>query len=272
MISCFASIKKSYFLLSFVLLFVYRSASAQSSAIESFYQEYLASANGEINTKVIDLDKDTDLDYVFTYPCGEAMCLKIVLDINGTYKEVIDEFGRLSVELENSPDFTQSVISLKSQNSHCCGESPFRSYRSFVFEGDKAKIVDNYVLYDPWQYNEEDNHRLQLLPLSFHYLPNFYPVRINKQGYNIRFSADLESHPAYFTCVENSNVIAQLKMGAVVNVLGSSVGDDQEERTWLYVEVGQDALFETDCVSPLSYEFKDQKLRGWISDKYTTKL
>jgi hypothetical protein len=79
----------------------------------------------------------------------------------------------------------------------------------------------------------------------------------------------MNEHKADFVCVENSNIIGQLKINAIVKVLAEKKGKDKDLRTWLYVEIDKSDLNNETCNCPLTYDFKEQKLRGWISDKNT---
>lgn len=227
-------------------------------------------AIGDISTICIDFDNDGDNDYLFTYSCGESNCFEVFLTINGKLERVIKEFGYISYNYENSIDFQPSYLILKSDLNHCCGESPFDSFRRFVFKNDKFYIIENYIRYDHENYCLDDRlWDYSFFPTKF--LLNSYSVKMTKEN-NIRFSADLEEHKADFVCVENSNIIGQLKKDTEVTVIAEKSGEDKDIRTWLYVEIDESDLEIKTCSSPLSYDFKGQKLRGWISDKYTIKL
>ena len=229
------------------------------------------SAYGEIDIHCIDLDNDGDNDYLFSYICGEPMCFEVYLTINGRLNKVIKEYGRISFDYQSSINFLPSKMLLKADFNHCCGESPFNSFRRFTFHNDNFKLIENYVLFDHENYCEDERiWDYNIIPRDF--TKTDYSVRITKDGNNVRFSADLESHIAEFTCVENTNIIGQLKEDAVVDVLTEYKGRDSESRTWLYVEISSPDLKTTRCNSPLSYEFENQKLRGWISNKYTARL
>jgi hypothetical protein len=222
-------------------------------------------AIGEVSTKCIDLNSDGDYDFLFTYRCGESNCFEVFLTINGNLELVIKEFGDISYDYENSIDFKPSDLILKSDFNHCCGESPFDSFRRFVFKDDKIKIVENYVRYDHENYCYDDRiWNYTFVPMKF--LSNSYSVKITKEKTNIRFSADLKDHKADFVCIENSNIIGQLKLNSEVNVLAEKKGKDGDLRTWLYVEISESDLDVKTCSSPLTYDFKGQKLRGWISN------
>lgn len=225
---------------------------------------------GKISVKCIDLDNDGDNDLLFTYRCGEANCFDIYMMTKKGFNNILSEFGNITFDYKDSKDLKPSQIILKSDLNHCCGESPFGSFRQFIFQNDKPIIIGNYV-----RYNYEDYCKDKLWEYTFYphqISTSKYSVRITKDEYNVRFSADLENHKADFTCIDNSNIIGQLKENSVITVLAENKGKDHELRTWLYVEIkGSDLKAET-CNSPLSYGFKGQKLRGWISDKYTNRF
>ncbi|MBL7559582.1 hypothetical protein JAO71_07180 [Olleya sp. YSTF-M6] len=225
----------------------------------------------EIETEitVFDLDNDSDLDVIINSQCSESKCLEVYLNIGGKYKSVISEFGSISIKLTNSEKGETSKLVLNSVTNHCCGESPFGSNRDFIFIKDKVITKNNYVSYNHEFYNDEDNYRLTLTPYKL--LTKEYEIKITVDSYNVRFSADLNQHNSTFTCPEKTNIIAKLKKGATVKVIGEFKGNDSEERTWLYVEATNEAINDNDCSSPISYKFDKQKLRGWISDKYVEK-
>lgn len=251
------------------LLIVAQNESDSIDAVIKEYKENYANTSEDFSIKLIDVDNDHDLDYIFSFGCGEGNCLRVHLNTNGTYKKVIDEFGVVSVDFIDSRNNKASKLTLNSVTNHCCGESPFGSHRDFSFVADEVVLENNYVSYNHEYYNDEDNYRLVLLPGDA--LEEAYDVRITTDNYNVRFSADLNSHNASFTCDEQTNIIAKLYKGAVVSVLATYKGNDHEERTWLYVEISNEAINDDVCSSPISYDFEQQKLRGWISNKYVEK-
>lgn len=252
-----------------IFLFILPKLSIAQSLSEFLKQFDGMSKEIETEITVFDLDNDSDMDVVINSQCSENKCLEVYLNIEGNYTRVINEFGSQLFELTNSIEGEASKLVLKSLTHHCCGESPFGSHRSFIFIKDKVIIVDNYVLYDHDTYNEEDNYRLTLTPDQ--YLLKTYEVKVKVDSYNVRFSADLSPHNSLFTCSEQTNIIAKLKNGATVKVIGEFKGNDYEERTWLYVEISKESLYSGECSSPISYGFDKQKLRGWISNKHVEK-
>jgi len=245
------------------------TSQTNSIAIENIikdYKENEANPGTEFTIKRIDLDNDNDLDYIFSFGCGEQNCLRIHLNKKGTYEKVVNEFGSESFYITDSKNGKTSQLVLNAVTNHCCGESPFGSYRDFVFANDQAIVKNNYVIYNHQYYNDEDNYRLTLVPETF--LDKPYQASITTNGYNVRFSADLDTHNAMFTCSEETNIIARITEGKEVTVIAEYRGNDYEERTWLYVEIPTEAMYEDECPSPISYGFENQKLRGWISNKY----
>jgi len=55
-------------------------------------------------------------------------------------------------------------------------------------------------------------------------------------------------------------------MGSKINILSELI---QRDRSWLFIEVDPTFLVGKD--HPVSFDFKDQQLRGWISSKYVTR-
>lgn len=259
-------------ILSFLINSLTLFSQNETKSIEEIiidYKENYANSSSEFSTKLIDLDNDGDLDYIFSFGCGEGNCLRLYLKTNDKYIKVIDEFGIVSYNFMDSKENKASKLILNSISNHCCGESPFGSNRDFSFNNNKLTIENNYVYYNYEIYNEEDNYRLTLVPDKI--LHKGYQVTIKIDNYNVRFSADLKQHNSTFTCPEKTNIIAKLRKGAIVKVIGEFKGNDSEERTWLYVEIPNQAINDNECPSPISYGFEKQKLRGWISNKYVKK-
>lgn len=225
----------------------------------------------EIETEitVFDLDNDSDLDVIINSQCSESKCLEVYLNIEGNYKNVISEFGSINFTLTDSKKGETSKLVLNSVTNHCCGESPFGSSRDFIFVKDRVIVKNNYVSYNYEFYNDEDNYRLTLEPHKL--LEKPYYVNIIVDNYNVRFSADLDNHNSTFTCPDKTNIIAKLKKGTTVKVIGEFEGNDYKKRTWLYVEIPNESINNNECSSPISYGFDKQKLRGWISNKYVEK-
>jgi len=249
-------------------LLAYSQNNSIDKIIDNYKKNYLTPGS-DLNQKIVDLDNDNDLDYIFSFSCGEGNCLRVFINENGSFKKVIDEFGIVSFDLSNSQRNSPSKIILKSKTNHCCGESPYGSFREFYFNNNQMYVKSNYVIYNYDSYNNEDNYRLIINPWKI--LDQAYDITILFDNYNVRFSADLDSHNSTFTCPDQTNIIAKLKKNSTVKVIAEHKGNDHEQRTWLYVEIPNSAIQENSCPPPLTYEFENQKLRGWISNKSVRK-
>lgn len=204
----------------------------------------------------IDLDNDNDLDYIYLYKCGEPKCIEVYLNTNKKLEKVISEF------CYNYYLYNNSLKELFIKQNHCCGESPFTSNRVFNFHSDKIVTKENYVIFN-------DSHEL-LEPSSF--LSSPYNVKILNNNYNVRFSPNikvLNEDESMFACEPNTNIIAKLKEGSGVTVLAELI---KEDRIWLFVEIDSKCLNFNQCRNPINYNFKGQKLRGWISNNFTEKI
>ncbi|SDO81875.1 hypothetical protein SAMN05421820_1303 [Pedobacter steynii] len=144
-------------------------------------------------------------------------------------------------------------------------ESPYVSIRSVEFDTNRALIKDNYVL------TNGAYTGASMLSPPF-YSKQREPAVINTNNYNLRFSpnTDLlkgaEKETFTFGITEGTNIIAQIKMGSKINILSELI---QRDRSWLFIEVDPTFLVGKD--HPVSFDFKDQQLRGWISSKYVTR-
>lgn len=264
------NIIKKLLLTIFISTGLIGSISAQiEEQLDQLVTHYKSQSIDQFNFKSIDLDNDNDFDYVFSFLCGESFCLRIYINKKGKLVELLQEYGRIEFDFENSNNFEPSHVIIISYFNHCCGESLFDSFRSFKFSNDSLIVLDNYVKFDYENYYPDKDRRIKIEPLKFLIDPYF--VKINNNEYNIRFSADAESHNIEFALNENTNIIGKLKKDSYVKVIGEYNGKDRNERTWLYVEVSDSDLITEKNNSPISYGFKEQKLRGWISNKYTTK-
>jgi len=265
---------KNRIVLTVIFLNLIFSLNAQSfTQLNKIVESIRKTTKSEIITKCFDMDNDGDNDYLFSYRLGESMYFKVFINKNGNYELVNSEFGNISYDYENAVDFKPSTFVLNSKLSQCCGESPFNSFRKFRYNNHDIDTLVNYVLYDYRTYCHDERVWDYLFD-SDEILSAPYSVKITIDNYNVRFSADMDKHNADFVCVENTNIIGQLKKNAIVTVIAEEKRQaDKNLRTWLYVEIDKSDLnFET-CSSPFAYDFfKGQKLRAWISDKYTEKL
>jgi len=248
-----------------ILIFPITTFSQVDEQLERIIQENSKISIGDVNIKVVDLDNDLDNDYILYFQHGESKHIIVYLNVNNKLEKKVDEFGFLSFDVENSNDLKASSIIVKSKLWFCCGESPFVSFRSFKFANDSIFLIDNYVIYNDI-YCKDSSYNIIKEPYKLINEPYF--VEINIDNYNVRFSADLSNHNASFVCLDNTNIISQLKKGSIVKVIGEYEGKDKSERTWLYVEIDAQSINSDFCNFPLKYGFEDQKLRAWISNKY----
>ncbi|MFD0994239.1 hypothetical protein [Tenacibaculum geojense] len=202
-----------------------------------------------------DLDNDNDLDYIYLYQCGEPKCIEVYLNVNNKLKKVINE------PCYNYYLYNGDIKHLTLKLNHCCGESPFTSNRVFNFKFDKVITIENYVLF---------NESYELLKPD-NYLLSVYNVKILNNNYNVRFSPNIKEYDedeSMFSCEPNTNIIGRLKENSTVKVLSELI---KETRIWLYVEIESNSLNHQLCNNPIDYEFKGQKLRGWISNNFVEK-
>lgn len=204
--------------------------------------------------KTIDLDNDGDMDFIYLYQCGEPKCIDIYINVDKKLKKKISE-----TYFEYSLDSLNNKIHIK--HSHCCGESPFVSFRSFKFLEDEINLNANYVIFN------ESNEIL--LPKGL--LKNSYLVEVLKENYNVRFSPNIKKYQdedSEFSCVANTNIIGKLKRGSIIRVLYEL---KKEKRTWFFVEIQKLSLKDNLCNSPISFNFENQHLRAWVSAKFLKK-
>lgn len=211
---------------------------------------------------VIDLDADGDNDYLYSYQCAEPKCLEVYINRGSNLEKQISEFSFSKRLWKRDGKYI-----LTTALGHCCGESPYTSYRQFEFSKDKALLSCNYV-----------NYSQEYAPLSAIIIPDYlnetpYIVSILREDYNLRYSPEIAVFSDHsddelyfmFTCKSKSNIIGKLRKGANVWVLSELI---KEDRTWLYVEASSEDLNFERCESFLDFNFVDQKARGWISARY----
>lgn len=237
---------------------------AQSADIKQIEKGIkLQAMEGKYQKKSVDLNNDGRIDVVYTYQCGEPKCVEVYLNIEGTYKKVVSEpFGNSKLDETTSKKQLQLIL------YHCCGESPYESRRLFGFGKNAALVEENYVLTND-EYVEEKN--AMLLPTVYLATPRFVSNTID--NYNVRYSPTIKEtgkkgvDDFVFTCEEGTNIIAKLKQKSTIKVLAEKV---ETVRTWLFVEIEKSAIV-GEC-NPVNFDFKDQKLRGWISGKFTENI
>ncbi|QNK64562.1 hypothetical protein H7F33_08815 [Pedobacter sp. PAMC26386] len=216
---------------------------------------------GKFEKQVVDLNNDGKNDIIYLYQCGEPKCIKVLLNIEGVYKEqVAEQCNSYAIRKINN----QKLIYLTL--THCCGESPYVSKRVFEFNKTSASLKENYVLTN----DEYTGNIALLMPLV--YSENSVYVKVIADNYNLRFSPSIQKlekevkNTFVFGVEEGTNIIAKIKLGSTLKVLSELI---EKDRTWLFVEVEKNTIGEKN--SPIDFDFKGQKLRGWISDKYVTK-
>lgn len=178
---------------------------------------------------------------------------------DGRYLRVINEYGLSSLWKTNKDTFE-----LHTAQTHCCGESPYASHRTFTFGNSKARLIDNYV-----QVNPEYTGLYRTLPDTYLQQPTSATVTRN---YNVRFSPTLQPLKGAtkkvwrYGCKNGTDIIANIHKGSTVKVLAELTKPD---RTWLFVSVPPSAFRDT-CKPPMYDHFENQNLRGWISATYVS--
>lgn len=231
----------------------------QTSQLDKIESEIKENAMmGKFDKQIIDLNNDGKDDIIYLYQCGEPKCIKVFLNVGGLYKEQISE--------QCTSSFLWNVENKKILNlglTHCCGESPYFSNRTFEFNQTSATLKDNYVLT-----NSEYTEQISLLT-PFSYSTNPFFVKVSLDNYNLRFSPSIEKlegkakETFTYACEDGTNIIAKLKITSRIKVLSELI---EKDRKWLFVEV-ENSMIAEKC-NPINFEFKEQKLRGWVSDKY----
>lgn len=244
-----------------LLLFSYVQSQAQADQLQKIEKDIKANAmEHKFDKQVVDLNNDQIKDYIYLYQCGEPKCIKVYLSVNGILKEQITE-QCWNYELFNVSHKKTITLTL----GHCCGESPYLSIRSFEFSKSQAVLKDNYVL------TNTAYTRSGVLSPSFYNNPP-EPAVVNTNNYNLRFSPSVEllkgEEKQNFTygISEGTNIIAQIKVGSKINILSELI---QRDRSWLFIEVDPSSLIGKD--HPVSFDFKNQQLRGWISSRDVTR-
>ncbi|WP_299677010.1 hypothetical protein [uncultured Tenacibaculum sp.] len=248
--------KRSITLLLFVLSAFCFSQNNLKEQLEVIEKKIKSVSITDFQKLEVDLDNDNDLDYIYLYACAEPNCIEVYLNINQNLKKVIHEF------CNNYYLYDGKQKDLVVKQNHCCGESPFTSHRVFNFQSDTLIIKENYVIF---------NESYELLKPETK-LPKTYTVKTINDNYNIRFSPNIKKYSeseSAFSCVTNTNIIGKLKKGSTIKVLSELI---KKERIWLFVEIESESLNNTLCYNPINYEFKKQKLRGWISNNFVEKI
>lgn len=238
---------------------------AQKNNLEAF-ESNLKKELGDLQTfqkHVVDLNNDTQSDVIYLYSCGEPLCVNVFLNINDSYQSVLYE----QCSNYDLYKITDGKLALKLNLFHCCGESPYESIRSFEFNGKSAILKENYV-----KINEKYILNNKIIVPEYSLLEPYF-VRNTVTDYNIRSTPSVETlekrEIELFTygCEVGTNIIAKINLNSKIKVLSELI---QNDRTWLFVEIEGSDL-NSKC-NPVDFEFKNQKLRGWISSKFITKI
>ncbi len=254
-----------FYLLVFMLIGCKYNTNSKKEKLtqNSGFQKQFDSIENKIKEKQIndfekkskDLDGDGDDDFIYLYQCGESDCIDIYMNKEEKLTKEISELCFKYLLKENK-------ILIK--RNHCCGESPYTSYRTFEFKKDSINLLDNYVLFN--------DSKEFLSPKEMDISLNNYDVKIENDNYNIRFSPVIREYKedeSYFSCVPNTNIIGKLKKNSILKVLFEI---KKEDRTWLFVEIKKNNLNSELCDNPINYNYKGQMLRAWISDTFTSKI
>lgn len=127
-------------------------------------------------------------------------------------------------------------------------------------------LKENYVLTNA-TYLEES----AFLTPKF-YISQPWRATIRIDNYNLRFSPTIENlkgkdkESFTFGCEYGTNIIGKIKINSSIKVLAEYI---EKDRKWLFVEVEKNQLSNPNTA--LDFDFKNQTLRGWISDKYVKK-
>jgi hypothetical protein len=258
----FIEILKHYPYMALFLLSLPFQSFGQTVFLEEVEQEMWENAvDRKICKQIVDLNGDGIYDVVYSSSCGELTCIRVFLQINGKYVEQLNS-GCSSYYLEKK--------SIELTEGSCCGESAFISHRIFEFDKTSAHLVENYIITST---NYTEGKRTY--PRSdFHKSP--YYVRVLNNNYNLRFSPDtaaiINEADVNFTCQPYTNIIAKLKIRSRLKVLAE---DSDGDRTWLYVETGEETLADrcwiTDFDEITWFNHQHPAIRGWVSGRYTEK-
>jgi hypothetical protein len=196
-----------------------------------------ACISGEIEKRATDVNGDGKDDLLYYYRVGEIHNFRAYIRSKGGYIKKIDILcGDYSIYRDDRTGDTR----IRLQEWGCCGENPFFQTWTYQFDGTTVSIPENYI--ETYEVYTEGK---KTAPSSW--LDNPYYVRTLNDSYNLRFSPDMDIFEGsneenfLFTCQPNTNIIATVKSGVRLKVLSEQSG---EERTWLYVEVEEDALYD----------------------------
>lgn len=247
----------------FVLFFfqIYAQNDVLLKFEKSFSKEF--GEGREFKKHLIDLNSDEKEDVIYFFNCGEPNCVKIFLSDKDKYKEVLFEQCSNYTLWRNN----EKEVILKLELFQCCGESPYFSERKFNFKALELIVSENFVSINPEYVANAKNLKPE------NNLANPYFVKNTIEDYNIRFNPTLENQndevkeSFQFGCEEGTNIISKIKLNSRIKVLAELI---QNDRTWLFVEV--ESKFLNKKCNPVSFDFDNQSLRGWISNKFVEKL
>jgi hypothetical protein len=245
-----------FFLLSFPCLLFGQGISTDK--IEQEMRVYVPD-HERLDKLTTDLNNDGKEDLIYSGSCGERLCIRVYLQINGKYVKQIDRAtGYYTLKTYGSDKEFQLI------ENTCCGESPFLLYQTYRFEQASTRLVENYIATSGY-YTEGR----MTTPSSFLWEP--YYVKTLNDNYNLRFSPDMKAFADSnddnfsFTCQSNTNIIATIKIGARLKVLAEL---SEEDRVWLYVEAEEKAIKDRCDVTDFD-EDGHPSVRGWVSGRYT---
>jgi hypothetical protein len=246
----------------FSLLCFSLTLSGQTVSPEKAEREMLGNANDgeEVKKQSADLNGDGREDLIYSCGYGEMIGIRVFLQTGDGYVEAINT-GCTSFTLPTSPAENRQLQLVENSG----GESPFTSYRTFIFDGTSARLVENYIVT-----NKDYTEGRITVPPSL--TDNPYHVK-TLTNCNLRFSPDMEvfknSADIGFTLGRHTNIIAVVKAGVRLKVLSEFPA---EGRTWLYVEVEEQSIENSqvtdfDAISSFN-DHRHPSLRGWISNRY----
>jgi hypothetical protein len=214
----------------------------------------------EVKKQSADLNGDGKDDLIYSCGYGEMTAIRVFLQTGGGYVEAIHT-GCTNFTLQTSSVGNRQLRLVENSG----GESPFTSFRTFVFGETSARLVENYIVT-----NEDYTEGKRTIPSSLPDEPYYIKTLTNS---NLRFSPDMDvfenSSDIGFTLDTHNNIIAVVKAGARLKVLSELPAG---ERTWLYVEVEEKSLYNSqvtdfDAISSFN-DHRHPSLRGWISNRY----
>ncbi|MDR2823922.1 MAG: hypothetical protein LBB41_01825 [Prevotellaceae bacterium] len=232
----------------------------QTVSPEQAEREMLENANDgeEVKKQSADLNGDGKKDLIYACGYGEMTNIRVFLQTGDGYVESINT-GCTSFTLLPAAAGNRQLQLIENSG----GESPFTSYRTFIFNGTSARPVENYIVT-----NDDYTEGRITVPPSLTDEP--YCVK-TPTDCNLRFSPDTDvfenSSDIGFTLDMHTNIIAIVKAGIRLKVLSELPAG---ERTWLYVEVEETSLENSQVTDfDLISSFNDHRhpsVRGWISN------